>query len=253
MSEALLRHEEHRGVHRLVMDHGPNALDGPLTTALRQHLAELVGAGAPPVVLASAHPTLFCPGWDLKVMAEAPRDKVAAFLTEFNGMLLDIFSYPGPTAAEIGGHAVAAGCQMVIACDLRVMSEGTPRLGLSELNLGVPVPGHGLRLLRTRLGSPAVDDLVFRGEGCTASRARELGLVHRTAPPDDLSAVMDQEVTRLAARPRHAFVETKRMLLSAVWEYMDRTVQDEDEAFLNCWFEDETRERMIRVSSRLRG
>ena len=118
------RHEENRGVHRLVMDHGPNALDRPLMAALRKELASLAGAGAPPVVLASAHGSLFCPGWDLKVMADAPRDDVAAFLAEFNGTVLDIFSYPGPTAAEIAGHAVAAGCLLVLACDLRVMAEG---------------------------------------------------------------------------------------------------------------------------------
>lgn len=253
MSEAQLNHEENRGVHRLVMDHGPNALDGPLMSALRRELAGLAGAGAPAVVLASAHPTLFCPGWNLKLMAEASRDEVADFLTEFNALILDIFSYPGPTAAEVAGHAVAAGCLMVVACDLRVMAEGQPRLGLSELNLGVPVPGHSLRMLRTRLSSPAVDDLVFRGEGCTAARARELGLVHRTAAPGDLGAVMEQEVARLANRPRRAFVETKHMLLSSVWEEMGRIAPNEDEAFLGCWFEDETRERIVRVSSRLRG
>ena len=253
MSEALLRHDENRGVHRLVMDHGPNALDRPLMTALRNQLEELAGAGAPAVVLASAHPTLFCPGWDLKLMAEAPRDEVAAFLADFNGLILDIFSYPGPTAVEIGGHAVAAGCLVAVACDLRVMAEGQPRLGLSELNLGVPVPGHSLRMLRKRLSSPALDDLVFRGEGCTASRARELGLVHRTAPPTELGSVVEQEITRLASRPRYAFVQTKRMLLAAVWEEMGQAASDEDDAFLNCWFEDETRERIVRVSSRLRG
>ena len=51
MSEALLRHEENRGVHRLVMDHGPNALDRPLMAALRREFADLAGSGAPPVVL----------------------------------------------------------------------------------------------------------------------------------------------------------------------------------------------------------
>ena len=108
-------------------------------------------------------------------------------------LLLDLFLLPGPTAAAIGGHAVAAGCQLTARCDVRVMATGQARLGLSELNLGVPVPGASLRMLRSRLSSPAVDDLVFRGEGCTASRARELGLVHRTAPPEELLAVTDMK------------------------------------------------------------
>jgi len=253
MADALLRHEEDKGVHRLTMKHGPNALDRPLMDALRTELRQLAGAGSPAVILASAHPTLFCPGWDLKLLAEAPREDVATFLEDFNALILDLFSYPGPTAAEIGGHAVAAGCQLTIACDVRVMATGQPRLGLSELNLGVPVPGASLRMLRSRLSSPAVDDLVFRGEGCTAGRARELGLVHRTAPPEELFASTAQEAARLAGRPRRAFVETKRLLLSPVWQAMSEPSPTENRAFLDCWFDAESRRRIAGVSKRLRA
>lgn len=253
MADVLLRHEEIKGVHRLVMSHGPNALDRPLMQQLQAAMRHLAEGGAPAVVLASAHPTLFCPGWDLKTLADAPRDEIALFLTEFNALVFEIFSYPGPTAAEIGGHAVAAGCQIAIACDLRVMAAGRPRLGLSELNLGVPVPGHSLRVLRLRLSSPAVDDLVFRGEGCPAERARDLGLVHRVAPPKELTEITALEIARLAGRPRRAFVETKRLLLSKAWAEMSRPAPGEDAAFLDCWFEPETHERIRGVSSRLRG
>ncbi len=253
MADALLRHEENKGVHRLTMKHGPNALDRPLMDALRSELRRLAESGAPAVILASAHPKLFCPGWDLKLLADAPREDVAIFLEDFNALILDLFSYPGPTAAEIAGHAVAAGCQVTIACDVRVMAAGQPRLGLSELNLGVPVPGPSLRMLRSRLSSPAVDDLVFRGEGCTAGRARELGLVHRTVPPEELVGAAAHEMARLAGRPRRAFVETKRMLLSPVWQAMSEPSPAENQAFLDCWFDVETRRRITGVSSRLRA
>jgi len=253
MAEELLRHEEVNGVHRLIMNHGPNALDRPLMDELRSAVARRAEAGAPALVLASAHPTLFCPGWDLKTLAGASREKVAEFLSGFNALILEMFSYPGPTAAEIGGHAVAAGCQMAIACDLRVMAAGRPRLGLSELNLGVPVPGHSLRMLRSRLSSPAVDDLVFRGEGCTAERAQQLGLAHRVAQPNELTGITSHELARLAGRPRTAFVETKKMLLSPVWEEMGQPRPEEDRAFLDCWFESETGERISRMSQRLGG
>ncbi len=252
MADGLLRHEEDKGVHRLVMKHGPNALDRPLMAALRSEIHSLADGGAPALTIASAHPSLFCPGWNLKLLADAPRADVRDFLTEFNTLILELFSYPGPTAAEIGGHVVAAGCQMAIACDLRVMVAGRPRIGLSELNLGVPVPGHSLRMLRSRLSSPAVDDLVFRGEGCTAERARELGLVHRVAQPGEMKAATAHEISRLAGRPRTAFVQTKRMLLSAVWAVMREPRPGEDEAFLDCWFEPETRSRITGMSSQLR-
>jgi len=251
MADLFLRHEENRGVHRLVMDHGPNALDRPLMGALREALGTLAGAGAPAVILASAHPRLFCPGWDLKLLADAGRDDLAEFLGEFNALILEIFSYPGPTAAAIGGHSVAGGCLLALTCDLRVMATGQARQGLSELNLGVPVPGNSLRMLRARLSSPALDELVFRGEGCSAERARELGIVHRTAGPNDLLAVTEIEMAKLAGRPRRAFVETKKFLLGDVWAAMGTTWPDEDAAFVDCWYEEETQERISGTASRL--
>jgi Delta3-Delta2-enoyl-CoA isomerase len=251
MAENPLRHEESRGIHRLVMDAGPNALDRPMMAAVRERLQLLCDAGAPPIVLASAHPTMFCPGWNLKLLADASRGEVGEFLDTFNHLVLELFSYPGPTAAAIGGHAVAAGCLLAICCDLRVMAVGQARQGLSELNLGVPVPRTSLRMLRARLSSPALDDLVFRGEGCTATRARELGIVHRTAAEADTVAVTEIELSKLSGRPRRAFVESKRFVYGEVWEAMRRGSPDEDRAFLECWFEKETLDRIIGVASRL--
>ena len=251
MPDNVLVHQENRGIHHLVMDHGPNALDPALMAALQDRLRELAGGGAPAVILASSHPRLFCPGWDLKLLAGADRDQVGEFLQEFNSLILDLFSYPGPTAAAIGGHAVAAGCLISLCCDLRVMATGQARQGLSELNLGVPVPGSCLRMLRARLSSPALDHLVFRGEGCTATRAQELGIVHRTAATVDIMAVTELELGKLAGRPRRAFVESKRFLFGGTWEAMQRGAPDEDAAFLDCWFENETRERIAGVASQL--
>jgi len=251
MADNVLEHEESRGIHRLTMDHGPNALDPPLMAALRTRLDKLANNGAPAVVLASSHPTLFCPGWDLKMLADADRDAVGEFLHNFNALIVELFSYPGPTAAAISGHSVAGGCLLSLSCDLRVMATGQARQGLSELNLGLPVPGNSMRMLRARLSSPALDNLVFRGEGCTATRARELGIVHRTAATADTLAVTELELGTLAGRPRRAFVESKRFLFGEAWEAMRRGSPEQDAAFLDCWFEEETRKRIAGVASRL--
>ena len=221
-------------------------------SALQKSLGRLAEKGAPCVVLASSHPTLFCPGWNLKLLAHADRNEVGDFLQAFNTLILDLFSYPGPTAAAIGGHSVAAGCLLSLCCDLRVMATGQARQGLSELNLGVPIPGSCLRMLRARLSSPALDELVFRGEGCTATRARELGIVHRTAAAADTLAVTELELGKLAGRPRQAFVESKRFLFGDTWEAMRRGAPDEDAAFLDCWFQKETGERIAGVANQLR-
>jgi len=251
MPEDLVRHEENRGIHVLVMNHGANALDRPLMEELRSKLLHLAANGGPAVILASSHASVFCPGWNLKLLADAGRDEVGEFLSLFNALILELFSYPGPTAAAIGGHAVAGGCSLALACDLRLMVEGQPRLGISELNLGVPVPRDCVRMLRARLSSPALDDLIFRGDGCTAERARTLGMVHRAVAGARLMAITEQEIGKLAARPHRAFVDSKRFLYGEAWAAMGAPPAEDAAAFLDCWFEAETHERIKGMAQRL--
>jgi enoyl-CoA hydratase len=251
MSETLLRHTETAGVHRLTMDAGPNPLHLSLLAALNQRLDELRNTGAPAVLISSTHPTLFSPGWDIKRLASAARSQVAEVLAAFDALILGLFSYPGPTAAAVGGHAVAGGCLLALACDLRVMATGRPRLGLAELNLGVPVPAGALWMLRARLGPPAVDELVLRGEGCSAERARELGLVQRVVASDNLDSVAERELRKLAAKSSSAYAASKELLYGQTWSRMRAAAEDETRLFLDCWFEDATQKRIADVARSL--
>lgn len=248
MADSLLRHSHERGAHLLVMDHGANALDLELLGALVERIGQLKGDGGPPIVIASSHPTLFSPGWDLKRLAVAERDEVAATLSLFNSAILALFSYPGPTAAAIAGHAVAGGCQLALACDLRVMASGRPRLGLAELNLGVPVPTGSLRMLRARVGPAVVEDLALRGEGYDARRARELSMVQRVVSPSAVIGTTERELGKLGSKSRRAFAATKAALYGDTWSEMQQTRAEEEATFLDCWFERETQARIAEVA-----
>jgi enoyl-CoA hydratase/carnithine racemase len=252
MTDEKLHHEQRDGIHRLVMVDGPNALNLELMELLSAELSRLRENGAPPVLLASAHDVLFCPGWDLKRLAGGERDHVAGVLAAFDRLVLDLFSYPGPTGVAIGGHAVAGGCLLALCCDLRLMATGRPRIGLSELNLGVPVPWASLVMLAARLAPHVVEELVVGGDGFAADRALKLGIVHRVAEPDRIVETTERELARLSSKPARAFVETKRFLLGDHWQRMSRSNEDADRAFLDCWFTDETQARITGMADRLR-
>jgi enoyl-CoA hydratase len=251
MVDVSLRHVEERGVHTLTLDRGANALDREFMEEIHQKIRLLRESGAPPMVLASSHPTLFCPGWDLKRLAAADRSEVAETLASFDALILELFSYPGATAAAVAGHAVAAGCQLAIACDTRVMAGGRPRLGFAELNLGVPVPAGPLLMLRAKLNPAAVEEVVLRGDGCSADRARELGLVQRVVPFADVGATADREVRKLASKSRCAYGTTKEFLYSECWSQMRQAASDDAASFLDCWFEAETSQRIADVAKGL--
>jgi enoyl-CoA hydratase len=251
MTDQLLRHLNDRGIHRIVMDDGANALDPPLLEALTAKVGELKADGAPPMMLASSHPSLFCPGWDLKLLASADREQVKAVLTAFNRLVFEIFSYPGPTAAAVTGHAVAGGCLLALSCDLRVMASGRPRIGFAELNLGVPVPAAGIRMVRARGGVGAYDEAVFSGDGCAAELACELGLVHRVAPVAQVAVVADNDLRKLGSKSQRAYAATKEFMFGEDWRAMARDSSRDDDVFLDCWFDDETQARIARVVQQL--
>jgi enoyl-CoA hydratase/carnithine racemase len=233
------------------MDDGPNALTPTLMEALSETVTGLREEGAPPMLVRSSHDVVFCPGWDLKLLAGADHSSVAEFLAGFNRLIVDLFSYPGPTAAAISGHAVAGGCLLAMCCDLRIMETGRPRIGLSELNLGVPVPAPSLVMLSSRLARNVVEELVVGGDGCTAERDRDLGIVHRSGEPGQVVAKTERELNRLASKPAAAFSATKRFLLGDAWARMSEATPDDDDAFLTCWFSDETQERIRGMVERL--
>ena len=251
MTDVPVRIEEERGVVSVTMSSGANALSERLVEALRGAVSRLRDDGAPPLLLRSAHPTLFCPGWDLKRLAGAGYDDVRRFLENFNALILDLFSYPGPSIALIDGHAVAGGCLLAVACDFRVMATGQPRIGLSEVNLGVPVPAGSVEMLRARLSPAVVEEMLFLGDGYPAQRAAELGVVQRAKAAEGLEAAAAAEIRRLSGKPKAAYARTKAFLFQGVWRRMRNVGSEADAVFLESWFDPETQERLSSITHAL--
>ena len=251
MSEPI-REELNGQVHVLTLERGANALDPELMDALAERLQSLREAGHPPVVLASSHPTVFCPGWDLRLLAGSGGDRVLAFLRSYEGLLRVLVGYPGPTVAAVAGHAVAGGCLLALACDHRVMARGRARIGLSEVNLGAPVPAGAVELLAARLPRAVAERLVLEGDGLPADRALAHGLVQTVVPgPDHALERAVTEAASLGARPAAAYAAAKGFLTSGLLARMERAAADGEEVFLACWMEESTQDRVAAVLRRL--
>jgi enoyl-CoA hydratase len=231
-------------LHVLRLSHGANALDEVLLDALHDLLDREAEAGAPPLVLASAHPTVFCPGLDLRRLDGMPRDLFRPFLRRYNALLRRLLTYPGPTVAAIGGHAVAGGSLLVLACDRRVMARAGARLGLSEINLGIPLPAGTIAMLLALYPTRAVEQLVLDGDGFGGERALELGFVERVADADGVEDEACRLALRLATRPAAAFGTSKRFLHHGIAETMERRDEEELETFLDHWYSAETQDRI---------
>ena len=134
----------------------------------------------------------FCAGHDLRQMqaARANRDGGRAGYTAlFEGcsqLMQLIATLPQPVIAEVQGIATAAGCQLVASCDMAVAAEGV-RFGVNGVNIGLFCATPMVALSRA-IPPRAAFEYLLTGEFMDAPRARELGLINRIAPPDQLAA-----------------------------------------------------------------
>lgn len=239
-------------VRVVTLDHGANAIDEPLMDALEEELEGLASASAPALVLASAHPTVFCPGLDLKKLDGRPRETVRAVMVRYLALLRRLATYPGPAVAALAGHAIGGGCLLAMACDRRVMARARARIGLSEINLGIPVPAGAVAMLLALFPTRSVEQLVLEGDGLGGERALELGLVERLA---DGEAVVD-DACRLAAhlgsRPAEAFTAAKGFLRHGLGDAMAERDASELERFLDRWFDPDTQDRVGAMLAQMR-
>ena len=228
----------------VTLSQGANALDSALLEAIEAALDRLEAAGSPAVVLASAHPTVFCPGLDLKKLDGQPRAAVRAVIVRYLALLRRLATYRGPLVAALAGHAIGGGCLLAMACDRRVMARSRARLGLSEINLGIPVPAGAVTMLLALFPTRAVEQLVLEGDGLGGERALELGLVERLADTDVVVDDACRLAGHLGSRPAEAFTAAKAFLRHGLGEAMAERDAAEIERFLDRWFDPDTQDRI---------
>ena len=169
----MLETEDRSGVTVLRLQHGKvNALDTELLRAITAAMRDLDPASA---VVITGHGSAFSAGVALKRIVDGGQPYVREFLPALTEMFLAVFNHPGPALAAVNGHAIAGGCVLAAACDVRLMSGG--RIGLAELTVGVPFPTVALEIMRHAIG-PAAGNLVLTARLLDAAQARSIGLIH---------------------------------------------------------------------------
>src|ERR1051326_7131978 len=140
----MLELQERGAVTVVRMTHGKvNALDVELLQAIAATFSGLEPGRA---VVFTGGGRAFSAGVDLKRIGEGGLDYVRGFRPSLSAAVKAVFDHPGPVVAAVNGHAIAGGCVLAAACDLRHMSGGT--IGLSEMRVGVPFPGAAMEVMR---------------------------------------------------------------------------------------------------------
>jgi enoyl-CoA hydratase len=144
------------------------------------------------IILTGAGERAFCAGADIEMISRftGPEAKEFAYTGQFVFHRIELS--PKPTLAAVNGLALGGGCELAIACHLRVAAEEKAQFALPEVTLGV-IPGHGgtVRLPRI-VGRGIALEMILTGARVDARRAYEIGLVNRVVPAAELLAASRQ-------------------------------------------------------------
>ncbi len=142
--------------------------------------------GVQVAVLSSAVPKFFSAGADIGMLKTSAPLYKATFCLFCQETLNKIERTPKVFIAAIEGHCVGGGLEIALACDLRFMAEGSWKIGLPEVSLGVLPGTGGTQRLPRLIGKSRALDLMITGSTLSASEALDTGLVNRVYPQEEL-------------------------------------------------------------------
>jgi enoyl-CoA hydratase/carnithine racemase len=204
-----------------------NAITAEMYVQLAEALAAADADAGTRVIFFSGSRDCFCAGNDLADFLERPPSGPGSPTWRLFDVLPNLAK---PVVAAVGGPAIGIGTTMLLHCDL-VYASTSARFQLPFVPLGI-VPEFGSTYLLPLLaGYQRAAELLLLGLPFDAEKGRELGLVSRVVPPDELFETAQQAAARMAELPPESLRLTKRLLKAPHAEAVRRTLEEEGRIF----------------------
>lgn len=177
-----------------------NALNSQTITELQRAMHELQqDAEIRAIVLTGAGEKSFVAGADINELAVLSPAEGQQHARRGQAVFDAIEHLGKPVIAAINGFALGGGCELAMACTIRIAAD-TARLGQPEINLGI-IPGYaGSQRLPRLVGKGIALEILLSGDMVSAARAHEIGLVNRVVPAAELMAEAKKLAAALASK-----------------------------------------------------
>src|SRR5256714_4564022 len=151
------------------------------------------------VIVTGAGEKAFVAGADINELAAQTPISGKETAQRGQEVLQFIERFPKPVIAAVNGFALGGGCELALACHIRIASENA-QMGLPEVTLGI-IPGYGgTQRMARLLGEGKALELICSGERVKADEAARIGLVNRVVPLDQLLPVCEELAKKIASR-----------------------------------------------------
>lgn len=191
----------------------------PLNEQVVSEIGAVVGAAAADervrAVVVWGGERVFAAGADIKEMAEKDAVSMFRYIGRFQDVFTRLQDLPMVTIAAINGYALGGGCELALACDLRIAADDA-QLGQPEILLGVIPGAGGTQRLPRLVGVGRAKELIFSGRFVTADEALAIGLVNEVAPAENVYHRAVELAAGYAAGPTVALMAAKQAIQSGL-------------------------------------
>jgi 3-hydroxypropionyl-coenzyme A dehydratase len=154
------------------------------------------------IIITGSDERSFCAGGDIRYVANIDPIEAERYATFMHGLLNKMENLEKPVIAAINGYALGGGCQLALACDIRIAS-GNARLGQPEVTIGIPPGWGGTQRLSRIVGPAKAKELIYTGKMITAKEAERIGLVNKVVSmtPEEANSLLKKIDTTSTANP----------------------------------------------------
>lgn len=185
----------------------------------------------------------FVAGADISEMAHLSEPEGLAFGQRGSAVFKKIEDLPFPVVAAVNGFALGGGCELAMACDIRIAS-AKARFGQPEVGLGI-IPGFsGTYRLPKLVGQGIAKELIYTGKMIGADEALRIGLVNSVVQPEELAGAVDALVTSILKNAPIAVSYAKACINENYDLDVDESIALENQYFSKCFATDDQKEGM---------
>jgi 3,2-trans-enoyl-CoA isomerase len=232
-----IRHDD---ILELRLERPPvNALHHPLVQELKAAIEAAPKEGAKALVL-SGMVGMYSAGLDVPYLLGLDKAGMEHFWTDFFGMLRSVATSPIPVVAAITGHSPAGGAVIAIFCDYRIAAQGKFKMGLNEVQVGLPVPRVILAGLTRVVGQRQAERLAVRGLLVSPDEALAVGLVDEVVAPEEVVSKALDWCRHALKLPQNALHTTRNTLREGYVKLFDDLAPVTRTEMTDVWFSEET-------------
>ena len=202
-------------------------------------------------VILTAEGRFFSAGLDLFEVFSYSPEQGAAFATAFDDAITGFFALPMPLIAAINGHAVAGGTVLAATADFRLIADGEAKMGLTEIQVGVPFPASAMEAVRYACAGPHLTEVLLRGQTYLPKEAVARSLADEVVPAAELMPRALKLAEELAGRLPVAVAPTKLALRADALAKMAAARASGADPTWNIWRSQEVRAAMDAYRNKL--